>query len=122
MATSSVDSPAVMVLDAAIDPDPVIEVDDVVALGQRAGRGRRGRLPVPARPPEPPGAAEDLVVGEHPQRGHDEAAVERADRQRGPHRAAGALLQQLLETLELAFVVAQDECRRRSRRGARGGG
>ena len=82
---------------------------DVVALGQRPGGGRRRRLPVPPRPPEPAGPAEDLVVGEHPESGHDEPAVERPDGQGGPRRAARAVLEQLLQPLQLSFVVAEDE-------------
>jgi hypothetical protein len=42
----------------------MVEMHDVVALDQGAGRGRRRRLPVAARAAEPPGAAEDLMVGE----------------------------------------------------------
>ena len=49
------------------------------------------------------------MVRQHSKRGHREAAVERADRERGQHGAAAAFLQQLLEPLELAFVVAEDE-------------
>jgi hypothetical protein len=44
------------------------------------------------------------VVREHPQRREHEAAVERPDGQR-----RAALAQQLLEPLQLALVVAQDD-------------
>ena len=54
-------------LDAAVDPDAVVEVDDVVARGERAGGRRRRRLAVAARPAEAARAAEDLVVGEDPE-------------------------------------------------------
>jgi hypothetical protein len=49
------------------------------------------------------------VVRQHPERRHDEPAVERADGQGRVSAAARALLQQLFEPLELALVVAQDE-------------
>ena len=98
-------------LDAAVDADAVLEMHHVVALDQRSRGGGGGGLAVAARTAQAARAAEDLVVGEDPERRHDEAAVERADRERGPH-AASALLQQLLEPLELALVVAQDERRR----------
>ena len=75
-------------LDAAIDADAVVEVHDVVALDQRAGGGRRRRLPVAPRPPQPPRAAEDLVVGEDAEPRHEEAAVERAHDERR-HAPAG---------------------------------
>ena len=73
-------------LDAAVDPNAVIEMDHVVPGGQRAGGRRRRRLPVAPRPAQPPGAAEDLVVRQHPERGKHEPAVERAD---GERRACG---------------------------------
>src|SRR5204862_2851160 len=59
-------------VDAAIDPDAMVEMDHVVAFHQRAGRGRRRRLAVAARPAEPPGPPEDLVNRQHPQRRHHE--------------------------------------------------
>ena len=62
-------------------------MDDVVAVGQRARGRRRRRLAVAPRPPEPARAAENLVVGEHPERRHHEAAVERADGERGARTA-----------------------------------
>ena len=104
-------------LQAAVDADAVLQVHHVVARLQRA-RGR-GARPLPprsrgavaagaAQPPRPP---EDLVVGEHPQAGQDEAGVERPDDEGG---AVGA--EQFLETLELSLVVAQDHRRRLARR------
>jgi hypothetical protein len=96
-------------LDAAIDADAVVEVDDVVALHQRAGGRRRCGLPVPARPAQPPRATKDLVVGEDPQSGHQESAVERAHHERRVRRQAPPLLEQFIEPLDLSLVVAEDD-------------
>src|SRR3954452_19000967 len=49
-------------LDAAVDPDTVLEVDDVIAQRQRAGSTRGRSLAIAARTPQPPGPAEDLVI------------------------------------------------------------
>ncbi len=95
-------------LDAAVDPDAMLEVDHVVAGLELAGRRGRRRLAIAPRAPQPPGTAEDLVIGEHPEAPHHEAAIQRADRQGGVHPAA-ALVQQFVEPLELALVIAQDE-------------
>ena len=99
-------------LDPPIDADPVVQVDHVVPLGERAGhQGGRG-LPVAPGAPEPPGPAEDLVIGQHPEGRHHEPAVERADCQHRAGSGQAALLEQLVQPLELARVVAQDEGRR----------
>ncbi len=95
-----------------IDADAVVEVHHVVADGERPGDGRRRRLAIAAGPAQPPGAAEDLVVGEHPQRRHDEAAVERADDQRRAGGPEAVVVEQFVEPLALALVVAEDERRR----------
>src|SRR5262245_22842933 len=69
-------------LNAAVDADAVVEVHHVVAEGEGPG-GERGRgLAVTPRAPQPAGTAEDLVVGEHAERGYHEPAVQRADRER----------------------------------------
>ena len=94
-------------LDPAVQPDPVLEVHHIVALLQRAGRGGGGRFAVAPGPPQTACAAEDLVVGQHPERRQHETAVERSHGQR---RDLGA--EQLLQPLELARVVAQDHRRR----------
>src|SRR5439155_25516231 len=87
-------------LQAPVDPDPVLQVDDVVARLERARRRRRRRRAVAPRPPEAPGATEDLMIGEDPEPGEDEPAVQCADRER---RAVAA--EQLLEALQLSLVV-----------------
>ena len=85
-------------------------MDHVVAGGQGPG-GRGGRrLPVAPRPAQPPRPAEDLVVGQHPERRQHEPAVERADGELRV-RPAMALAQQFLEPLELALVVAEQQRR-----------
>ena len=62
-------------LHAAIDPDTVFEMHHVVARSERGG-GCPGRLPEPPRPANPPGAPEDLMVGEHREPWQDETALE----------------------------------------------
>src|SRR5467141_2009191 len=69
--------------------------------------GVSGRAAITTRAPQPSGAAENLVIGEHAQRRHDEAAIEGAHRQRRPIGA-----EQLVQSLELPFVVAEDHSRR----------
>ena len=96
-------------LDPPIDPDAVIEMDDVVALDQRAGRGRGCGLPVAAGAPEPPGAPEYFVVGKDSKPGHQESAIERAHHQRRMSRRPAAFLEQLVEPLDLALVVAEND-------------
>jgi hypothetical protein len=91
-------------LQTPIDTDAMLEMDDIATWRQWPGRRRRDRGAVAPWTPQPPRASKDLVVGKHPQRRHDEAAVERADGQCG---LSGA--EQLLEPLELSFVVAQDD-------------
>ncbi len=76
-------------LDPAVDPDAVLEMDHVIAGPERPRRGAGRRFAVPARPPQPAGPAEDLVIREHAQPGQHES--------------------------ELAFVVAQDHGRRLGR-------
>src|SRR5213083_2034331 len=97
-------------LDPAVDSNAVLEMDHVIAGLERPRRGADRRFAVPARSPQPAGPAEDLVVGEHPQPGEHESAVQRPHRERRP--VAG---QELLQSLELAFVVAQDHGRRLGR-------
>ncbi|OLE61149.1 MAG: hypothetical protein AUG10_02365 [Gemmatimonadetes bacterium 13_1_20CM_2_70_10] len=94
-------------LQAAVNTDAVLQVHHVVARTQRAGSRRWRRGAVAARTAQPPRAPEDLVIGEHAEAGHDEPAVQR------PHHQGGAIgAEQLLEALELAFVVAEDHRRR----------
>ena len=93
-------------LDPAVPADTVLEMDHVVARLQRPG-GRCGRLAVAPRPPQAPRPPEDLMIGEHAQRRQHEPAVQRSDGQRG---RLGP--QQLLQPLELSFVVAQNHGRR----------
>src|SRR5205823_9836085 len=97
-------------LDPAVDPDAVLEMHHVIAGLERPRRGRGRGFAIAARPPQPAGPTEDLVVGEHAQPGQHESAVQRPDRERRP--VAG---QELLQSLELAFVVAQDHGRRLGR-------
>ncbi len=90
-------------LQAPIDADAVLQVDHVIARLQRPRSRRRGGRAVAARAPQPAGAPEDLMVGQHPQRRQHETAVQR------PHdelRAVAA--DQLVQAFHLAFVVAQD--------------
>jgi hypothetical protein len=54
------------------------------------------------------------VVREHPKGRHHEPAVQRADRERRPRRAAAALVEQLIQALQLPFVVAEDQGGRRA--------
>ena len=56
-------------LDAAIDPDAVLEVHDVVAVLERHRVERRGAADVAPRTTNATLAAEDLVIGENPQTG-----------------------------------------------------
>ena len=93
-------------LHAPVDPDAVLEVDDVVPRLERPRRGGGRCGPVASRPPQATRPAKDLVIRHHPQRRQHEPAVERAHDERG---RLGA--QQLLEALQLAFVVAQDHGR-----------
>ncbi len=93
--TSIVLWPTKIVLDAAIDPDAVLEMDDEVAELERSDRlERRAAGDVPASAANAPLAAKDLVVGENAQparvraaRRDHEASVEHADRQRRRRRA-----------------------------------
>ena len=104
-------------LDSAVDADSVLEVHDVVAQRQSTGGSRRRGLAVPARPAQAARPAEDLVVGEHPERGHDEAALESPDGERGTVAPSGTLsgiqrrFEQLLQALELPLVVAKNQGR-----------
>ena len=68
--------------DPAIDPDAVIEVNDVVPPLQLPCCCGRGSLPVAARAPQATSPAENLVVGQHPEGAHHEPAVQGADGQR----------------------------------------
>jgi hypothetical protein len=105
-------------LDAAVDADAVLEVHHEVARRERAGGALHG-LAEPARPPDAARAAEDLVIGQHRQAGEREPALERpqGEREVGREPRAAALVpaEDLLQPLELSFVVAQDErgCRAR---------
>ena len=96
-------------IDTAVDTNTVIQVHHVVALLERPGSGGRRRLTVTSGPPQPTGPAEDLVVGEHPEGGHDEAAVQRTEGQGGAYLAAATVAQQFVEPFELSFVVTQDQ-------------
>ena len=50
------------------------------------------------------------MVGEHREAGQHEAAVQRADGQHDPEGGGAApLLEQLVEALELALVIAKDQ-------------
>ena len=49
------------------------------------------------------------MIGEHPKRRHHEPTVQSPNRQRALPCGSAALLEQLLQSLELAFVVAQDQ-------------
>jgi hypothetical protein len=82
IATSSVASPTWIGGDPAIDPDAVIEVNDVVSPLELSRCSRRGGLPVAARPAQATSPAENLVVGQHPEGAHHEPAVQSADGQR----------------------------------------
>ena len=66
-------------LDAAIDPDAMLQMHDVVAVLERQRVERRRAGDVPARAPDAPLAAEDLVVGENAQPGS--RALARAGRE-----------------------------------------
>ena len=98
----------------------MLEVDDVIARGQRAGDVERGAGVVAPGAAQPALAPEDLVVGEDPQAGiaavrrDDESAVKHTDRERGRRRRVLALAEQLIEPLALPRVVAEDHRRRRA--------
>jgi len=97
-------------LHATIDADAVIEMDHVVPRLERARRRTDARLAITPLPAQPAGTAENLVVGEYPQAGQHESTIQR------PHREGRPIArQQLLEALELALVVAQDDGRRLGR-------
>src|SRR6266581_480077 len=49
-------------LDPAVDPDAVLEMHHVIAGLERPRRGRGRGFAIPARPPQPAGPTEDLVV------------------------------------------------------------
>src|SRR5690606_29579859 len=83
--------------DPAIDADTVIEVHDIVADLERAGESRWRRLSIPARTTQPACAAEDLVIGEHPEGRHHEAAVQCPHRQRCACGTVTTILQQFIE-------------------------
>src|SRR2546423_8957885 len=86
----------------------MLEVDDVSARCQWSRRGGGNRAAITTRPPQPARAKKDLVIGEHAERRHNEAAVERADGERRPIRA-----EQLFQSLQLSLVIAEDHRRRR---------
>ena len=88
----------------------MLEVDDIPARGERSRGGGADRAPIAARTSQPAGTTKNLVIGEDAQCRHDESAVERSHRER---RAIDT--EQLFESLQLPFVVAQDGGRRRSR-------
>ena len=90
-------------LQPAVNADPVLEMYYVPARREWARRRGRDRTAIPARSPQPPSTAEDLVIGEHAQRRHDESAVQRPH---GKRRPVGA--EQLLQSFELSLVVAEN--------------
>ena len=104
-------------LDAAIDPDAVLEMDHVRTGRERPHRGGGDRLPVPPGAPDAPRPPENLMVGEHGESPHGKPAVEGAQRERQigarPPGRGGRRLQQLFQAFQLAFVVAQHHDRRR---------
>src|SRR3954471_6541331 len=69
-------------LDAAIDPDAVLEMHDVVAVLERHRVERRGTADVTASATNPTLTTKDLVIREHPKSralarcGNQESAVE----------------------------------------------
>ena len=83
-------------LDAAIDPDAVLEMHDEIARLERDGVERRRAADVPARAANTSLTTEDLVIRENAQTApsrrararNDEPAVEHADRQRRRRRTA----------------------------------
>ena len=68
--------------DPALDPDAVIEVNDVIPPLKLSRCSRRGGLPVATWPAQATSPAENLVVGQHPEGAHHEPAVQGADGQR----------------------------------------
>jgi hypothetical protein len=96
-------------LDTPVDAYPVLQMDDIVAYGQRTGSRIRGRLAVAPWPAQAAGPPEDLMIGQHPERRHHETAVERSHGERRFLPGTPILLQQLLHSLHLTFVVTQDQ-------------
>src|SRR5579872_4018434 len=94
-------------------------MNDVIAGFERRNGIERDACCVPARATDAALATEDLVIGENAKarrisfRRNDEAAAEHADRERGGIRAIAARAEQLVETLSLPRVVAEDERRNR---------
>src|SRR5687768_4078028 len=77
-------------LDAAIDPDAVLEVDDVITGLERREALECSSGCIPPRPPESPLPPENFVIGEHAESRklfaagwNEEPAIEHADRQVG---------------------------------------
>ncbi len=98
--------------DTEVAADAVVDVHDVVA-GLDLGEVPDGRRPLEVPRPTPDlVAVEDVLVrhGDRAHVGHREARVERADDE--PHRVGlgdAALVEQGLEPVELAGVVADEE-------------
>ena len=90
----------------------MLEMHHVVAQRERAGDGRGRRLAVAPRAPEPAGPTEDFVIGEDAQGRHHEAAVERPNGERRARGPESVVLEQLVETFALPFIVAQNQRRR----------
>jgi len=95
-------------LEAFVPTDPVVEMDQVVARLDLGQVHRDAGARVPAAAAQSAAAGEDLVIGVHGEPGlaRPEPCLER------PHDEHGLLAhvgrQELLETLPLAQVVAQD--------------
>ena len=103
---------------AAVDADPVVEVDHIVARLERSDLLERSPRHVLPRAADPALATEDLVVGEDPEavgrtaRRDQESAAEDADHQCRRRATFPARVEQLLESLGLSCIVAEDDRRR----------
>src|SRR4051812_25962218 len=99
-------------LHAAVDPDTVLEVHHVVAGLEGGETLERAAGGVPPRTPEATLAPKDFVVGEdtvarEPAAGrNDEPTVKHSNRETG--RRDAVIVQQLVESLGLADVVAEN--------------
>ena len=102
-------------LHTPIDPDAVLEVHDIVAGLERGEALECAAGGVASGAAKAALAAEDFVVGENAvsreftARGGDEPSIENADRQAG--RRDAIVVEQLVETLGLAGVVAENQGR-----------
>ena len=91
----------------------MLQVDHVVPWREPRCHGGTQRLAIPPRATQSTLPLKDLVVRQHHETGHEKSTAQRSQRQRecGGQlpRACVVTPQDLLEPLELSFVVAEDQ-------------